>query len=141
MFSFFKRKHEIVVRDLLESIELCKRSTPEAIRQVSDSLFDSLSGAVKSQWTSEHIANYKAQIQAGESHEAFIYNFIVHTCGDKLESGRYHIYRGVLNSEGHLYLQLFEHAITTMIEKGEYTKEWADENLRHLVLNGIKEMG
>lgn len=140
MFSFFKRKDGIV-RDLLERIERCKQSAPEAVQQISDPLFDSLSSAVKSQWTSEHIATYKAQIQAGESHEAFIYNFIIHACGDRLESGICHVYHGVLNSEGHLYLQLFEHAITAMIGRGEYTKEWADENLRRPVLNGIKEMG
>ena len=140
MFNFFKRKDE-TVDVLIERIEQCKKSAPEEVRHISDPLFDSLSGTVKSQWTSEHIANYKAQIQAGESHEAFIYNFIIHACGDRLESGRYHVYRGVLNSEGHLYLQLFEHAITTMIEKGEYTKEWANENLRGPVLKGIKEMG
>jgi hypothetical protein len=140
MFSFFKRKDEIVL-DLLERINRCKQSVPEAVRQISDPLFNSLFGAVKSKWTNEHIANYKAQIQAGESHEAFIYNFVVHTCGDRLESGRYHIYRGILSFEGQLCQQLFEHAITAMIEKGEYTKEWADENLRRPVLMGIKEMG
>lgn len=140
MFSFFKRKDEIV-SVLLERIAGCKLSILEEVRHLSDPLFDSLSDAVKSKWTNEHIANYKGQIQAGESHEAFIYNFIVHACADRLESGRYHVYRGVLNMEGHLYLQLFEHAISSMIEKGEYTKEWADENLRRPVLMGIKEVG
>lgn len=140
MFSFFKRKDE-TVRVLLERIVICKISTPDEIRQLSDPLFDTLSDAVKFKWTREHIANYKAQIQAGESHEAFIYNFITHACADKLETGRYHVYRGVLNMEGHLYLQLFEHAISTMIEKGGYTKEWADENLRRPVLSAIKELG
>lgn len=140
MFNFFKRKDE-TVRILLERIAGCKLSAPEEVRHLSDPLFDSLFDAVKSKWTTEHIANYKAQIQAGESHEAFIYNFIVHSCADKLESGRCHVYRGVLNMEGRLYLQIFEHAISTMIEKGGYTKEWADENLRHPVLNGIKEVG
>lgn len=140
MFSFFKRKDE-TVRVLLEKITSCKLSAPEEVRYLSDPLFDSLSDAVKSKWTNEHIANYKAQIQAGEQHEALIYNFIVHTCADRLESGRYHVYRGVLNMEGHLYLQLFEHAISTMIERGGYTKEWADENLRRPVLKGIKEVG
>lgn len=140
MFSFFKRKDKII-GDLLEKIESCKQASPEAVRQISNPMFDSLASAVKSQWTNEHIANYKAQIQTGESHEAFIYNFIVHTCGDRLESGTHHVYRGILNSEGHHYLRLFEHAIAAMIDKGEYTNEWADENLRRPVFNGIKEMG
>lgn len=140
MFSFFKRKEKIVV-DLLERIDHCKQCSPESLRHISDPIFDLLSGAVKSKWTAEHIANYKAQIQAGESHEAFMYNFVIHTCGDRLESGRYHVYRAALSPEGRLYQQLFEHAITTMIEKGEYTKEWADENLRRPVLKGIQEIG
>ena len=140
MFNFFKRKDE-TVRTLLERITSCKLSTPNEIRHLSDPLFDTLYDIVKSKWTSEHITNYKNQIQAGESHEAFIYNFIVHACADRLESGQYHVYRGVLGMEGRLYMQFFEHAISTMIEKGEYTKEWADENLRRPVLKGIKEMG
>lgn len=140
MFSFFKKKDE-TVGILLQRIEQCKQSAPVWSKNISDPLFDSLSAAVKSQWTSEHINNYKSQIQAGESHEAFIYNFIIQSCGDILESGSYHIYRGVLSSEGKLYLQLFEHAISTTIERSEYKSEWANENLRRPVLNGIKEMG
>jgi hypothetical protein len=58
-----------------------------------------------------------------------------------LESGKVHVYRGVLNDEGRQYLELFNHAITRMISLGGYTKDWADANLRAPVLKGISEMG
>ncbi|MEW6325159.1 MAG: hypothetical protein AB1515_07205 [Nitrospirota bacterium] len=114
---------------------------PTEVKQVADPLFASLSRSVKSEWKNEHVTHYKTEIRNGERHEAFIYNFIVHACGDRLESGRYHIYRGVLNFEGDLYRQLFEHSINTMISSGEYSKEWADEHLRFSVYKGIKEAG
>jgi len=60
MFNFFKRKDE-TVGVLIERIEQCKKIVPEEVRQISDPLFDYLSGIVKSHWTNEHIADYKAQ--------------------------------------------------------------------------------
>lgn len=140
MFGLFKRK-DPVISDLLAKIEQCKQIVPAETCQIAGALFDALSAAVRNQWTSEHIKNYQEQIRAGESHEAFIYNYIVHTCGNKLESGNYHVYRGVLDDEGKEYLHLFEHAISTMIANGGYTAKWAEQNLRLPVLNGIKEMG
>jgi len=140
MFGLFSRKDELIIQ-LLAKLEEAKRAAPTEARQVSDPLFDQLAGTIKTKWASEHIANYRNKIQDGESHEAFIYNFIVHATGDKLESGRYHLYRGILSPEGRLYQQLFEHAINTMVSAGGYTKEWADNNLRAPVYKGIKEFG
>ncbi len=140
MFNLFKRK-DAVIESLISTIDSCKTIAPSDVQEVSDSLFDSLARAVRSKWTNEHRANYRDQIQAGESPEAFIYNFIIHACGDKLESGDYHIYLGVLNYEGDLYRQLLEHSIATMVSRGEYTKAWATKNLYNPIINGIREIG
>ncbi|MHB1216108.1 MAG: hypothetical protein ACYCY9_14100 [Thiobacillus sp.] len=140
MFGLFKRR-DPVVEVLVKRIEQCKAQTPSETKQIADPLFDTLANTVSSQWKSEHLANYKAEIARGGKHEAFIFNFIVQVCGDQLESGRHHVHRGILNFQGKLYQQLFEHAINTMIASSEYSKEWADENLREPVYKGIKEVG
>ena len=140
MFGFLKKK-SAEVSVLLERIELAQRAMPDELRHLSGPLLKNLSATVRSKWTREHIDNYVAQARAGESHEAFICNFLVHAVADILESGRYHVYRGVLGIEGTQYRALFEHAISTMVARGGYTKEWADENLRKAVYKGIKEAG
>jgi hypothetical protein len=140
MFGLFKRK-DSAVEDLLREIEECKSRAPSETKQVADPLFDTLAKTVSRQWKPEHVANYKAELARGGKHQAFVFNFIVQCCGDQLESGRHHIYRGVLNFQGKLYQQLFEHAINTMVASGEYSKEWADENLREPVYKGMKEVG
>ena len=140
MFGLFKKKDETILK-LLETINRCKVGVPDELQIVSNPLFDTLSGSVKHRWKKRDIANYKSMIQLGESPEAFIYNFIVHRCADRLESGSYHVYRGVLSGIGQLYLRLFEHAISIMVAKGEYTQQWADDNLRYPVQKEIKEVG
>jgi hypothetical protein len=140
MFGLFKKK-EAVVDALLERIRGCESAVPAEVRMVSDPLFETLAKTVSGQWKKEHLENYRRELQSGSSHEAFIYNFVVHASANNLESGNYHVYRGVLSFKGTLYKQLFEHAINTMIAKGEYTKEWADENLREPTYKGIKGVG
>lgn len=129
------------IQELLEKIEVARHAVPRDLAYLSNPLLDALRSAVNSRWKPEHIESYITQIRAGETAEAFIYNFIVHSVGDKLESGHFHVYRGVLGDEGRQYLALFEHAINTMIGFGTYTEQWADEQLRAPVLKGIKEMG
>lgn len=140
MFGFL-RKQSKEVSELLERIEVARRQVPKELAHLSGPLFDGLRNTIKSKWKQEHIDSYIAQVHSGESHEAFIYNFLIHTVADKLESGHYHVYRGVLAMEGRQYKSLFEHAIDTMVARGGYTKEWADKNLRAAVYKGIKEMG
>jgi|CXWL01.1.fsa_nt_gi hypothetical protein len=140
MFGFLKKK-SAEVSVLLERIELAQQVVPDELKHLSAPLLESLSSTVNTKWEQEHIDNYVAQVRAGESHEAFIYNFLVHSVADKLESGHYHVYRGVLALEGMQYKALFEHVINTMVARGGYTQEWADENLRKVVYKGIKEIG
>lgn len=140
MFGWLKPKTP-EIEQLIERIEAANRRMPESLAPIAKPLLDQLSSIVRSKWSAEDRMNYAAQIRAGEMHEAFIYNFLVHTVANKLESGSYHIYRGVLSQQGHQHKALFEHAINTMTELGGYTKLWADENLRAPVYKGIKEVG
>jgi hypothetical protein len=140
MFGLFK-KQSPEVSVLLERIDAATKRLPFELHPIGEPLLSRLAQTVRTQWKEEHKKNYNVQIKEGETHEAFIYNFLVHSVGDLLESGRFHVYRGVLNAEGILYKQLFEHAIGTMIEMGGYTDEWANANLRAAVYKGIKEVG
>lgn len=140
MFGFF-RKQSKEMSDLFERIEMARRAVPRELAHLSEPLLDLLAITIKKKWKQEHINNYAEQIHSGESHEAFIYNYLIHDVGDKLESGHYHVYRGVLGLEGMQYKSLFEHAIDTMVTRSGYTKKWADMNLRAPVYKGIKEMG
>lgn len=140
MFGFLRRRSaEIGV--LLERVDLAEQQVPDSLRSLASFFFDELRSAIKSEWKPEHDQNYVAEIRRGETHEAFIYNFLVHSTANRLESGRYHAYRGVLGAEGTQLKALFEYAINTMIERGGYTKEWADDNLRRAVYKSIKEVG
>ena len=140
MFDFFKKKAS-TIDALLAKVAECRQLAPEGVKPISDRMFDALSAAVKDQWTKSHIKDYEGQIAQGEMHEAFIYNYIVHTCGNALESGRLHVYRGVLNEDGRQYLELFNHAIQRMVSLGGYSAEWAEANLRAPVMKGVREMG
>ena len=140
MFGLFKKKTG-AIEVLLAKIDECKGLAPENTKNLAGNMFDALSNAVRNQWTKEHIKNYEGQIAQGETHEAFIYNYVVHTCGNILESGKVHVYRGVLNDEGRQYLELFNHAINRMISLGGYSKDWAEANLHAPVMKGISEMG
>lgn len=139
MFGFPKKKFNEVT-ELLDKIEVVRRGVPGELIHLSGPLLDLLLETVK-KWKQNHVDDYAAQVRGGESHEAFIYNYLVHATADKLESGHYHVYRGVLGMEGMQYKSLFEHAINTMVARGGYTKEWADKNLRETVSKGIKEIG
>ena len=133
MFGFPKKKFNEVT-ELLDKIEVVRRGVPGELIHLSGPLLDLLLETVK-KWKQNHVDDYAAQVRGGESHEAFIYNYLVHATADKLESGHYHVYRGVLGMQ---YKSLFEHAINTMVARGGYTKEWADKNLRETV---SKEIG
>ncbi len=140
MFNIFKKKDE-TIEQLLASIETSRVETPDDLKHLSDPLFKFIRETVKNRWTEENRISYKNQIESGATHEAFIFNYIVHDVADKLASGNFHVYRGTLSMEGQQYKNIFEHSINTMINKQTYTKEWADENLRKTVYKDISEAG
>jgi hypothetical protein len=140
MFDLFK-KRPLEVKELLAKIEEVASTLPPGLTATGQPLLSQLSVTVRNRWSKEHQDNYSQSIRSGEAHEAFIYNFLIQTIADKLESGRFHIFRGVLDDEGRTHKLLFEFAIDTMIENGEYTKQWADANIRAVVSRGIGSVG
>jgi hypothetical protein len=145
VLSFFKRKETVdadeAVCQLLRVIDACKLSAPNDVRPVSDPLFESIASAVKGKWTREHANNFKAQIKDGATCEEFVYNSVIKTVASRLQTGKHHLFLGVLDDEGKHYLDLFEHAIATLVLRGVYSKEWADETVRAPLLKAIKELG
>jgi len=137
------RKRDADIEKLLLTIDVLKNTTMQnaLFSSEGNKLFKLLADAIKNKWNKEHISVYKEKLLEGELPEAFVCNYIVHTCANKLESGSFHIYSGVLNDEGLYYKTLFEWAIDTMINKGCYSREWANENLRKTVYKNISEIG
>ncbi len=141
MFGLF-RKRDAVINELLNRIAICKNEILDNTSTLfmpflADQLLARLSNVIKHKWTTEHIKNYKKKIESGDTHDAFIYNYLVHSSADEMESGRHHVYRGVLAGDGNAYQAIFEY----LTERGEYTKEWADKNLREPVYSGVKTVG
>ena len=135
------KSHPVEIQDLLSRIEEFARAMPDSLRGVSDPVLGSLRKTITSKWNDADAAEYVNVAREGHSAESFICNHLVHTMADELESGSHHIYRGVLSGEGNQYRAVFEHAIRTMVERGQYTQEWADEKLRKPVYESMKRVG
>ena len=82
MFGFPKKKFNEVT-ELLDKIEVVRRGVPGELIHLSGPLLDLLLETVK-KWKQNHVDDYAAQVRGGESHEAFIYNYLVHATADKL---------------------------------------------------------
>jgi len=76
----------------------------------------------------------------------WVYGAIANISGDLLESGEYHIYRGVLASDfdgsgpGKDLLKIFDEATDELVKIGNIKKEWAEEQKKQLREN-IKTVG
>ena len=140
MFGFLRKKPP-EIQFLLTNISKAINNLPDDLLSLGKPLLEQLENIVKHKWKPEHEQNYAMQVQQGETHEAFIYNYLVHLAGDQLESGQHHVYRGVLGVLGNQYKCLFEHAIDMMIKSGYYTQDWANTNLRAPVYKGIMSAG
>ena len=75
-------------------------------------------------------------IQKGGSVHKYIYTVIANISGDLVESGQYHIYRGVLNpiGPGESLLKIFDSAMDELVKLGETNKEHAEAQKK-----GIRE--
>lgn len=138
---FSASSHPEEIRTLIATIERFRLAMPEHLKGIADPVLGSLRVAVESQWTEADLSHYISLAREGHSPDSFVCNHLVHTMADELESGRHHIYRGVLSGQGNQYRSVFEHAIRSMVARGEYTDEWATENLRRAVYESIKRVG
>lgn len=70
----------------------------------------------------------------------WVYSIIANISGDLLESGTYHIYRGLLMEEGEDLLKIFDEATEELVRIGSIEKGWA-ENQRRQLRENIKTVG
>ena len=71
--------------------------------------------------------NVISQVKDGASARQLIYSSIANIAGDYVESGHYHVYRGVLSSEGIHFLELFDMSVDWLLKEGAISKKEAKE--------------
>lgn len=81
-----------------------------------------------------------ALVKQGVSPRAQVYNAISNLTGDMVESGHYHVYRGVLNSVGEDLLRLFDLATDELVQLGTIDAKFAKKQKADLRKN-IKSVG
>lgn len=81
-------------------------------------------------------------VKEGTSPRQLVYFMIANIAGDYLESGAYHMYRGVLNplGRGHDFLGLFDMAIEKLLKEGTISQEEAKEQ-KTRIRDNIKQVG
>lgn len=86
--------------------------------------------------------NVVSQATNEKSAREIAYVLIANISGDLVESGNYHIYRGVLNplSIGNELLQLFDTATDRLLEEGAISEEEAEEQ-KSGIRENIKSVG
>lgn len=76
----------------------------------------------------------------GGTPEEFIRGMIYNLCSDRVESGKYHIYRGMLNEEGQEYLKITRFILKECVAEGDCPQAWADKQLS-IVMSNIERAG
>jgi|AntAceMinimDraft_17_1070374.scaffolds.fasta_scaffold17917_4 hypothetical protein len=81
-------------------------------------------------------------VQKGRSVKKYVYSMIANVSGDMVESGQYHIYRGVLNpmGPGEDLLKIFDSAMDELVKLGDTDKKNADEQ-KKAIRENMKNMG
>ena len=72
--------------------------------------------------------------------EAYIKQIVYNVCSNRAESGRYHIYRGMLNPEGEEYWKITKRILSDLVEDGVFKEEWAHEQLS-IIEENIRSVG
>jgi hypothetical protein len=79
-------------------------------------------------------------VKQGVSPRVQVYNAMSNLVGDMVESGHYHVYRGVLNSDGENLLQLFDFATDSLVAAGSIDSIYANKQKAELRKN-IQDVG
>ncbi|WP_278550401.1 hypothetical protein [Cloacibacillus evryensis] len=130
-----------------ETADMTRASKSETIKQCHEAVqkaheeFTTLAEYTDLDWFFEGIKNiinrqqdeaYKVIQEAKITPKEFIYNHIASLALDFILSGRYCIYRGMLNMEGRNLKKLFLHINSEQQRLGYITKEIADDNIEYL---------
>ena len=81
-------------------------------------------------------------VRKGRSVRKYVYSMIANVSGDMVESGHYHIYRGILNpmGPGEDLLKIFDSAMDELVKLGDTDKKNADEQ-KEAVRKNMANMG
>lgn len=79
-------------------------------------------------------------MRSGTRPNQWVFVTLINISGDMLESGTYHIYRGVLSPEGEELLKIYESAIDTYCTQGYLNLDSAEEQ-KDILKNNLKNMG
>ena len=72
-------------------------------------------------------ATVQRKIQDGLSPRRLVYVLVGDIAGDLAQSGKYHVYRGVLNPMGGTdLLEIYDGALDEVVSMGAYEPEWAE---------------
>jgi hypothetical protein len=85
-------------------------------------------------------AEFLASVRTGGSVRQHVYSYIANEAGDEVESGRSHIYRGVLTSTGEDYVNVFDAAIDELVKMEAMDKAFGEEQKDRL-REGIEAVG
>ena len=81
-------------------------------------------------------------IKKGRTVQLYVYSMITNEVGDMLESGEFHMYRGVLNpmKGGNTLLKIYDYYIDELITLNDITQEYADDQ-KKILRNNINDVG
>jgi len=90
----------------------------------------------------ENTDQFLEVVRKGRSVRKYVYSTIANISGDMVESGQYHLYRGVLNpmGPGQNLLEIFDSAMDELVKLGDTDKENAEVQKKALREN-IKSAG
>lgn len=113
----------------------------EAEREFASQDFHLVKGRIEKALHS-HPDKFVEIIKQGETPRQWIYSIISNTAGDLIESGNYHIYRGVINpmGPGNELLKIYNKAIDKLVEMKVLNSERAEKEKNALQEN-IKNIG
>jgi len=93
-------------------------------------------------WISSHPIKITSLVSEGAPPRQVVYALIANIAAYRVESGNYHIYRGVLNPmlHGGKLLKLFDEATDELMKIGSWTEEQAKRE-KKAIRDNIKEVG
>jgi len=113
----------------------------EASKEFSSDGFDLVKEYVEKSILSD-TKQFLNVVRKGRSIRKYVYSMIANTSGDLVESGHYHIYRGVLNpmGPGEDLLKIFDAAMDELVRLGDTDAENAKKE-KAAIRKNIKAMG
>jgi hypothetical protein len=142
--KFFPPKEVKIALDILDEVEygFCNREYQSTRGHIErNRVFQLVRGHIEKVLFA-HSDKFSEKIRQGASPRHWVYRTIANVSGDLVESGNYHIYRGVLNpmEPGEELVELFDMAVDKLVEMKVLDSEQAKKEKGALREN-IKSVG